>query len=98
MSSITKGEWKILGDLEPIIAVTDSKNPKSCDHIRQVCEVKCGGFEVPDYEESKKNAFLIASSPKLLKHLKTMHVCYTKGIQPSVGTLKEIEALLQELK
>lgn len=92
MSKHTKGEWKILNNTYPNhFVIADSEG-------RGLAKIPLITSEFRIRDEIKANCILMASSPKLLKHLKRMHVCYAKGIQPSVGTLKEIDALLQELK
>lgn len=89
MSNITKGKW-----------YAKRGNTQMCSLDSTVASL--GDAQVFTTAKSLGDAFsdakLIASSKKLLKHLKTMHLCYAKGIQPSVGTLKEIDALLRELK
>ena len=69
----TQGEWEILenhGFALTVHAKTD--DPRACDGIREICEVKQGGWEIPDDDEARANARLIAAAPQLLDALREL--------------------------
>lgn len=65
----TQGEWIINGELDETVIQSRNGDEKGCDGIRQICEVKTGNYEIPDYDELQANAKLIASAPELLEAL-----------------------------
>jgi len=69
----TKGKWEIIGQMDDLrVIVENSNNPHACDGIRQICEVRQHGYEIPDYVEAVANAKLIAAAPELLAALERM--------------------------
>lgn len=98
MSKQTQGDWSTrfsgFGDYLAVEAIDGNGKSKTIHYLHQG---ELGTDTQEKWEEAMSNAELFASSKKLLKHLKTMHVCYAKGIQPAVTTLKEIDALIQRL-
>lgn len=80
MSKHTPGPWRVYGDDTNIfVGQTDSDNENACDGIRQVCEVKQGDSEIPDYDEAAANAQLIAAAPDLLEALEAILQGFQKG-------------------
>lgn len=53
--------WAIISpkEHEPVIAQLESDDERSCDGVRQVCEVAQGRYELLDYDEIKANAEFI---------------------------------------
>jgi len=77
-SKHTPGPWKIYGnDTEIYIGNMESTNSGACDGIRMVCDVKQGDYELPDYDEAKSNATLIASAPEMFKTLAEARIALT---------------------
>jgi hypothetical protein len=67
--NITKGTWKVDGDLDNIaIIVEDHKT----DTVKRICHVAGWDHHVPNYHEYDANAKLIAAAPDLFETLLTI--------------------------
>jgi len=83
----TPTPWEVTGELDYIrISNTDSKNPDSCDGIRQVAHVVQGDYEIPNYEEAMANAqhiiHCVNTHAELLEALKECVADAEKAVNP----------------
>jgi hypothetical protein len=67
--NITKGTWKIDGDLDNLSVIVEDHNT---DTVRRICHVACWNHQLPHYSESDANAKLIAAAPDLFETLLTI--------------------------
>lgn len=66
---ISKGEWKVDGDLDTLSVIAEDNDTST---VRRICHVAGWGHHIPNYEEFKANAKLIAAAPDLFKTLLTI--------------------------
>jgi len=64
--NITKGTWKVEGDLDSLSVIAEDNNTAT---VRRICHVAGWGHHIPNYEEFDANAKLIASAPDLFETL-----------------------------
>lgn len=79
----TKGEWKVIGDLDNLEVITNDSFNR-----HRVAKVVCYETEIPRYEKHQENAKLIAAAPELLKCVDLVYKSFGGG---NVVTFSEID-------
>jgi len=92
----TPAPWSIIGnELRPRIVNEESTHEGACDGIRQVCIVRQGDYEIPNYEEAQANALLISAAPDMLTALQAVSGILTGHRRPTVAELNRMQEAVQ---